>query len=241
VRILLWLLLPLALFGGSEVPLTDLTGSTQTSRPVTINRMFAKGDIPNYPRPSVGGTPLTSWQSNVFNRWPDGSVKFALVTFHQSFTGNQALTVAFVNSSNPCHLGNQTTCDAAGPSQAQILAFNSSGWGAGIMTTTMAAGGHTTSARAMVAAGAWRFWVTGPLMSQIIVEDRTTSVAFDYGYKDQRYTRAADGNSILDTATSFPVLDAGDYTAGGSVIQWDSEQMLVTGISGNTVAVTPRL
>jgi hypothetical protein len=238
MRTLLALLLPVALFGASDVVLTDVTASTQTNRPTTIHRMFAQGEIQNFPRPSVGGTPVTQWQSNVLNRWPDNSVKFVLITFFQSFTANQAVTVAFVNDTNPCHLGNQTTCDAAGPSQSQILSFNTSGWGAGIITTTAASGDHITSARTMVGAGAWRFRVTGPLMSQIIVEDRTSSLAYDYGYKDKRYTRAADGNSILDTVTSFPVLDAGDYTAGGSVILWDSEQMLVTGISTNTITVT---
>lgn len=223
----------------NSVFISDQTGTAQNSRPLTISRVFAQGEIANYPRPSVAGTTLSQWQANVMSRWSDGSVKHALVTFTQTIGANASARVLFVNDANPCHLGNQAACDAAAPTQAQILAFDSGNWDEEIQTT-QAGGTTSTDARTMTSAGFWRFWIQGPLANIIIVEDRTTAHTYDYGYKDSRYTRPGNGDSIASTDSTITVLDAGDIAAGTlpAVIQVDSEKMIVSSANPSTNVLT---
>jgi hypothetical protein len=223
----------------NSVTVTEMTGSTQTNRPFTISRVFAKGEIANYPRPSIGGTELAQWQTNVLSRWSDGSVKQALISFFETLPANGAANVLFVNDSNPCYLGNQAACDAAAPTQAQILGFDSSAWDADIETTA-AASTHTTDARVMLSNGSWRFWIKGPLANEVIVEDRTPAHTYDYGYKDARYTRPCNGCAIGPSDTAVSVLDAGDIAAETlpAAIQIDAEKMIVSSVNTNTNVLT---
>jgi len=167
----------------NSVTISETSGAPQPNRPVTVSRVFAQGEIANYPRPSISGSALPQWQANVMSHWPDGSVKHALITFTQTLSANSSTTVLFVNNANPCYLGNQATCDAAAPTQSQILSFNSSSWDADIETTAPSVTPtQKTDIRTMITAGFWRFWVQGPLMNQIIVEDRRPTLTYDYGY-----------------------------------------------------------
>jgi hypothetical protein len=71
-----------SLFGAApanSITLTDQTGTTQTNRPVSVSRVFAKGDIPNFPQPSVNGQPLASWQADVKSRWRDASQSCTII------------------------------------------------------------------------------------------------------------------------------------------------------------------
>lgn len=58
---------------GNHITLTNNTGAT-VNQPYTISRFFAKGEVPNYPKP-VG---ISQWQSDVKTRWRDSSASFSV-------------------------------------------------------------------------------------------------------------------------------------------------------------------
>jgi len=68
-----------SLSSADEVRIFDTSGSKQDGRPVSIPRAFAQGEIPNFAEASIAGTPLLT-QCDAKNRWPDGSLKFAIVS-----------------------------------------------------------------------------------------------------------------------------------------------------------------
>jgi hypothetical protein len=58
----------------------EQSGSSQTNRPVTIGRPFRQGEMSGCPEVWVNGADLLT-QTDVKSRWPDGSLKFGIVSF----------------------------------------------------------------------------------------------------------------------------------------------------------------
>lgn len=162
----------------NKITINNTTGST-VNQPYQISRVFKRGELANYPKPSG----FTEWQSVVKTRWPDGSVQHAIISFWRSTATDTADEILFVNSTDACHLGNEATCEAAGLDGAGMLAFNGGAWGAGINTTAAGVGGSvTSSARTMLTAGKFTYWIRGPIETVAIIEDRTSARSYDYGY-----------------------------------------------------------
>jgi hypothetical protein len=181
LAILTTILIQLPCLGANSITVKNIGGDQQSGRPFTIFRVFMQGEIANYPHPGVNGTPLPVWQSNVQTRWPDGSVQGALISFPVDMAKGH-LTVDFANDGNACSVGNQAACDGAAPSQSQILGFNSGNWGASIETANQGTNTQAASARTMVQNGDWRFWIKGPVVNIIIVEDRSPALKYDFGW-----------------------------------------------------------
>lgn len=167
----------------NSVTITETTGTAQANRPFTVSRFFAKGEIPQYAQAVVAGSPVTT-QCDVKTRWEDGSLQHALVTFQASLPASGSLKVAFTNQSS----GNNTgALDKAG-----MLAFNESAPGAGDgwnaeMTFTGAPANVVRNLRAMVSAldfgtDKMRYWMQGPLVTQVIVEDASAALSQDLGF-----------------------------------------------------------
>jgi hypothetical protein len=57
-----------------------ISGGSQENRFVSVPRFFRQGDIPKFAQAVVNATPLLT-QCDVKNRWPDGSLKFAVISF----------------------------------------------------------------------------------------------------------------------------------------------------------------
>ena len=160
----------------NSVTITDLSGSA-AGRPFTISRFFAQSEIRNYAQPQIGGVAIPAWQCDVMNRWPDGSLKHALVSFRATLSANGSVKVDFVNNTAASSSGSPLT-------QQQMLDFNAGGgngsWGAAIQVTSGST--LTANVRTMLAAGSWRYWLKGPVVTQIIVEDRTSTLTYDMGW-----------------------------------------------------------
>ena len=62
------------------ITVKEMDSTAVTNAPVQIGRAFVQGDIKNYPQAVMNGTLLTT-QADVKLRWPDGSVKHAVVSF----------------------------------------------------------------------------------------------------------------------------------------------------------------
>lgn len=181
---LLLLALP-ALALDNSVRLYDASAATQTSQPRTIHRYFAQGEFPSgsYPKPRADGSVPASWQVDVENTWPDGSVMAAFVSLPVSIAANGSVVVDFVRDSNPCHLGNLATCQAAGLDQTGMTGFLSGAWD-GIFEGTANAITYSASAKTMIGAGAWRYRLRGPVVTEVIAEDTSRpNPAYDFGWE----------------------------------------------------------
>jgi len=158
------------------VTITELSGATQT-RPFTISRVFAQGHIRNYPQARIGGAAVAT-QADVKTRWSDGSVQHALISFVAPIASNGSLAVDFVDQLSANNTGFLD--------KAAILNFNGGNWGAEIQTTL-----GTVNVRTMLQN--WngndsgpsglgvRYWLKGPIVTQLIVEDRSAALAYDFG------------------------------------------------------------
>lgn len=172
-----------ALFGATNsVTITELAGISQNSRPFIISRVFSRGEITGYARPSVGGTSLSAWQCDVKTRYSDGSLKHGIISFTTTLRSNASVVVSFVSSVNPSSAGDKTATAAAALTAASMLSFNSGAWGAQ-MQVSQASATRSPSARQMLRDGNFRFWLQGPIVTQVIAEDRTPARTYDFGWR----------------------------------------------------------
>lgn len=228
----------------------------QTARPFTLHRIFAQGEILNYPRPRVNGAEVEPWQADVKQRWRDGNatckltmvsevngwprvscekhgfqnletvtisgageldgihtiaepttdtfllrgvnwkgeakfasasavgpapgtVKEAYVSFRADVPAGGTLKVDFINHQAACWKDDPAACEA-GLDQEGMLKFPHP-WGFRIQAT---AGGTTKGADAasMLGAGKYRYWLRGPLVTQVVVEDLTPQETTSFGW-----------------------------------------------------------
>jgi hypothetical protein len=163
--------------------LSDQSGAGQSNRPFTVSRVFVQGEFPagTYPQARIAGSTVLT-QVDVKNTWPDGSVRHAMVSFTASVPASGTLSVDFVRQSTSNNTG---FLDKTG-----MLNYNSGAWGAAIQVTN----GSTLTADARAMLTAWngadtglsglgvRYWLKGPVVTQVIVEDRSANFAYDLGW-----------------------------------------------------------
>jgi hypothetical protein len=172
----------------------DTSGTTQTNRVISIPRAFVQGEIPNYAQATIGGTPVLT-QCDVKNRWPDGSVKFAVVSLViPSLPANGTVTIAFSNQST----GNNTGALA----QSDML---SAPYNFEAQIQESGASNHTISARTMLTNNNFRYWLQGPIVTAVIIEDRSSARTYDFN------TDGGAGNPL------HPIFEAWFYPQGNRV------------------------
>ncbi len=175
IAVFLWTAAICAATPPNSITISDLTGKAQLKRPFTISRVFAKGDIPHFAEASTGGVKLPS-QCDVKTRWPDGSVQHALISFVTDLPAKKPVIISFVDQPDGNHTG--------ALDRAAMLAAN---WDAQIEVTH----GTTLVASARRILTDWdgsakdsrvKYWLQGPICTQVILEDRTPSLAYDVGW-----------------------------------------------------------
>jgi hypothetical protein len=155
----------------NTVTVTDKSGSAQANYPLQFARPFLQGEIRHYPQILVNGTPLTT-QADVKQRWPDGSVKHAILSvLLPSLTANGSVTLTFQDQAT----GNNTPL-----AQGDMLGANYD-FDAAIQ---IAAGGQTrtASARTMLTDGSFTYWTRGPVATTILLADHGATRAYDIGF-----------------------------------------------------------
>ena len=81
----------------NTITITNKSGSTQTNYPLQLGRPFVQGEILNHPQVKINGTPVFT-QTDVKNRWPDDSVKYAIIAVRiPSMPANYTVTLSFQN------------------------------------------------------------------------------------------------------------------------------------------------
>ncbi len=187
----------------NSITISERAGVSTTNYPVQIGRPFLQGEIANYPQAVIAGTPVLT-QADVKQRYGDGSVKHAILSFLiPSLAANSTITVTFQNQSS----GNNTpltTAQMVDPSynfDARMLlsAPNCSGCTTG-----------TASARTMLNAGAYTYWTSGPVATTVIIADHNTK-AYDLGWQNDKVTTLA--AKIAAGATTIQVTNASGWTA----------------------------
>lgn len=217
-------------------------GAAQSQRPVTVSRFFARGEIAACPQASVEGNPVES-QCDVKTRWDDGSVQHALVTFFADLPANGRLKVDFTNQALP---------EGNGLGKQEMFDFAGGKWGGAI-----AAGANVTDdsepvfVNAKDILAAWngtpsdtsvRYWMRGPLVTQVIVEDKSARTPFDFGW----YTGLGIVRNNVDigpASTEFTVYP--DYAR--DIATWtpplqvyvNSEVMKVCAVQGLKATICP--
>jgi hypothetical protein len=162
---------------GDNVTISDASGTSQTNRAVSIARAFVQGEIPNFAQASINGTALLT-QCDVKNRWPDGSLKFAVVSFVvPTIPANGSTVVSFSNQTSGNNTGFLAQSDMMG------AGYNFDG-----QIQVTGAASHNVSARAILnAAGSCSdpgsdpdggqfmctYWLKGPIVTAVILEDRS--------------------------------------------------------------------
>lgn len=208
-----------------DIPLRNNTGAAYTNQPQSVFMTFKCGDVANYPRPVLDGVVMTSWQTNVRTRWSttgcaDNSVQQVMFSFLVTIPANSTVHLNFQNDANPCHLGNQATCDAAGLSIAAIQAFNETSGGAANGWNTQieaVASGITKTFNPRTILNSCgsisadpntlgcRFWITGPIRDAVILEDRDTTLLYDAGFACSPCSYPYSGTTWTSDTTDKPL------------------------------------
>jgi hypothetical protein len=162
------------------------SGSNQSNRFVSIGRFFKQGDIPHFAQALVGESGLLT-QCDVKNRWPDGSLKFAIVSFIVPNVATSGTQVTFQDQNT----GNNTGYLVQSDMLNAAYDFD------GVMQLT-GSRSPSISARSMLQAGNLRYWLQGPIVTAVILEDRDNRT-FDVN------TDGASGNPL------HPIFEAWFY------------------------------
>ena len=180
--------------GSSDVVIHNTSGSSQGNRPISLARVFRQGDIPQFAQAVINGQALLT-QVDVKNRWPeDNSLKFAIVSFViPNLATNSSVTVQFSNQASGNNEGFLNAADMLAG------AYNFDG-----NIIMQGANSQTISAREMLAANHFRYWLQGPIVTAVIIEDRTLQRSFDRDF--------GDGSKAL-----HPIFEAWFYPANNAV------------------------
>ena len=160
--LLLGVATPLITASGNGIVIADISGSPQANSPETITRFFKQGEIPHYAQAIVNGAHLLT-QCDVKNRWPDGSLKFAIISFILPDVDSSGVLVTFQDQETGNNTGYLTQSKMLEP------AYN--------FDATMTLAGITRStirARDILSGGHFTYWLKGPIVTAVIVEDRAT-------------------------------------------------------------------
>ena len=154
----------------NTLSLTNRSGAVQRDYPFQLGRPFLRGAIANFPQVMINGAP-TPTQADVKNRWPDGSVKFAVIAVViPSLSPGKALTLTFANQPN----GNNQPL-----TQAEMLDHE---FDAGISLTAPGGAAQTVSAREMISHGAYKLWTQGQVAQTAEIADDSAAATYDIGF-----------------------------------------------------------
>lgn len=183
--------------------LKNQSASVVNNYPLTFARPFKIGEIQNFPEVLIDGVPVLT-QADVKVRWPDGSVRHAILSLIvPSMAADANLLLSFQNQTSGNNAGRLT--------EAQMLG-GSFDFDAVLQIANSSAGFATASARTMLSAGACsdyangplnicRLWLQGPVATSIILSDHSLARLFDIGFDVHRSLRP------IFLATFYPAVN----------------------------------
>jgi hypothetical protein len=242
--ILLTLLFHSAFAAGpsSWVTVYNTSASTITSRPVTFPRYFVRGEIAACAQAINNGVAQAT-QTDVRTRWDDGSLRLGDITFVIPSVAAGASYKVFFQS---------VACDNTGYLTKTQVLDSGAAWaanlGARIVTTNTVSGVSTdqyADLRDMLTAwdgtdgGAMglgvRYWRKGPLVSTLIVEDKSAR-SYDFAWSMDKVTFTST-LSITAAGASDTVTVSntdGAKLAVNDILKQDDERVQVTSITADS-------
>jgi hypothetical protein len=199
----------------NSLTVTEKSGVTTVNYPVQLGRPFVQGEISTCPRAIIAGTPASAWQADVKNRWPDGSVKYAILSFLiPSLSANSTVTITFDSqtcANIPLTKAAMQT-DANYDFDAQMLLTNGS---------TL-----TADARTMLDAGDYTLWTSGQVAQTILLGRHDNSATcnshacsiYDIGFDTNKSFRP------LFYATFWPTINKVRVRFVGEIAQTEALQ-----------------
>lgn len=213
----------------------------QRNRPLTVSRSFAQGEIPRCPQAVLGGNPLET-QCDVKTRWPDGSVRHVLVTFFADLPAKKLVRVDFRDQAPPA---------ASGLTKEEMVNFQNGNWGAALRVRADGEeAGNPVVRDAKEILRAWngkpgdlgvRYWLSGPLVTQVIVEDKASS-RFDLGWF-QSGKSAVLGDYLLPATRELRIREGSENAAEWRVpglVYVGNEIIEVCEFSGDRLRICPK-
>jgi hypothetical protein len=155
----------------NTIQLKVAAGQTVRSGPVLISRFFRVGEVFGGAVARINGKNVPT-QNDVRTRWPDGSLKHAILSFHADLSMVSSQEVAFVP-------GTPVTGEfpyAPGTPLPDLL-----------MTLTTSLGQrYDIRPSEIVNAGYIIPWTSGPIAAQYVVEDRSPALRFDVPFNGHK-------------------------------------------------------
>ncbi|MGC2080873.1 MAG: hypothetical protein WA728_33635 [Xanthobacteraceae bacterium] len=154
------------------IAVSDALGAGDPNYPFQFGRPFVQGAIPHAPGVLINGMAAAS-QADVKNRYPDGSVEFAVISVivpHIPANGSVSLT-----------FDDDLANDNTSLTQAQMAALLPIGSATMTLTPTSGLIG-TADAGQMLADGNCRPWTSGPIAQTMECADDTAVRKYDIGF-----------------------------------------------------------
>jgi hypothetical protein len=219
-------------------------GQAPARAPRTISRTFARGEFPECVQAAVAGVP-TPTQCDVKTRWPDGTLRHVLVSFWAELGDGGHAQVDFLP--HECDEG------ATGLDREAMLSFMGGRWDPVLEVNGLSGDGTDVGFRAKARAilSRWdgsesadgvRYWMKGPIATQVIVEDKSVETREDFGWKSSL------PSTTLDVGTPVAAMTLKTRAADDTVLrQWQfpmyvavqQEVLQVCGYEGVTLTVCP--
>jgi hypothetical protein len=193
----------------SPIAVKDVTGSQQQNRPTSVFMTFKRGDVPHFAQAVIGSVPILT-QCDVRTRWPDGSLKQATVSFVYTIPASSSVTVSFQDQATGNNTGYLSKTDLlARPWDAEVQTVASSVTKtADARTILTAAASISTDPNSLGV----RYWLQGSVVTQVILEDRTSARSSDFGYTCTQ-------NCTVNLASTAVNTSTGAFTATGHTMQ----------------------
>lgn len=211
----------------NSLTVQETAGITTTNYPIQIGRPFAPGEIAQFPQAVIDGTPVVT-QADVKQRWPEGSVKHAILSFLiPALTAHSTVTVTFRNKDT----GNNIPL-----TPAEMLADDFNFDAVMELTNEMT---QTVSARTMIQNGHFTYWTSGPIATTVILADHSATRTYDLGFKKRKFTALTTG--ITATDTRMNLFFGGDIGALSfpTTIRIENEDIRIASVPGNALTVAP--
>lgn len=156
----------------NSLTIREEDGVTTANYPVQMARPFVKGEIPNYPQVKVNGISVFT-QADVKQRWADGSVKHAIITFLiPQLNANSTVGITFrdqATGNNTSFLNSSDMLQSNFDFEAQMDLNDGN--------STISA-----SARTMVQNNSFTYWMQGAVATSIIIADHSINKMYDIGF-----------------------------------------------------------
>jgi hypothetical protein len=196
-----------------SITIREKSGVTTRNYPVQIGRPFLAGEIANFPQAVVNGTPAET-QADVKLRWPDGSVKHAILAFLiPNLPARSTVTVTFRN---------QPACDACAPLSRMDMLDDAYNFNAQMLL--MNGSTERADARTMLRNGAYSLWTSGKIAQTIILADHSNTQTCN-GHPCSAYDLGFDANKSFRPifhATFWPALHKVRVRFIGEIAQTES-------------------